>query len=643
MTRGGLVQRTLVVSMVLALIIGGVFAFLISAIVVQRDAAEGARHTQETLAVANKLQRLVADVETGQRGYALTHRSVSLDEWQQARARIPAESGRLTEQLRNPDNDMQRVRAQRIARSVHAYVHDYSVPVVNASRRGDASATDTGTVTRGRVRIDRLRHQFDVLTSVAERHRAVRIAQAQQATTAATIAGTAGAVVSVALVIAFTIYLSHAILRPVRQGATMAGQLSGGDLSARMPESGVGEVGVLQRSFNSMGASLRHSRDELTRLADEQAALRRVATLVARAVPTSRVLTAVTEEVGRLLRVDGTRLFRYEADGTATIMAGWAASGAGLPVDARVPMDGHNLPSVIQRTGAAARIDDIDAASGPVVHRLRRAGMHSAVGAPITVEARIWGGIVAMSTLEEPFPADAEHRLGDFAGLAATTIANSQAREDLVESRARVVATIDQTRRRVERDLHDGVQQRLVSAALGLRTMEVETTDGASPLRAEIARIADGVGETLDDLREVARGIHPVILTEAGLRAALRALARRTPLSVQLDLDIEAALPDPVEAAAYYVVAEALTNAAKYADATGAQVTVAQRGDRLRVTVSDDGVGGADPARGTGLLGLRDRVESLGGTLVVTSRRGDGTALDADLPVDAAEPRQPTP
>ncbi|MGA8115316.1 MAG: CHASE3 domain-containing protein [Actinocatenispora sp.] len=639
--RGGLIRRMIIASALLATILGGVFAFLIYAVTVQRNAAESARHTQQTLAVANKLERLVVDVETGERGYVLTQRPVFLNSWRTARAQLPATSDRLEEQLRDAQNERQRQRAHQLTDEVRSYVDSYSVPAVDAARRGDPSAVSESTALRGKVKVDGLRRDFKVFASVAHGHSAERVAQAAQAATAAIIAGTAGAVGSAVLVIVFALYVSRAVLGPVRQGATMAGRLATGELSAQMPENGIGEIGVLQQAFNTMGSSLQHSRDELTRLADEQAALRRVATLVAHAAPSSDVFTAVTEEVGRLLQADGTRLFRYESDGTTIVVASWGAPELGLSVGTRLPVEGRNLATLIRHTGAAARVDNIGGASGSVVNRLRRAGVRSGVGAPITVQAKLWGGLVAMSSEDQPFPPRAEYRFADFSDLTATAIANTQSREDLVGSRARVVAAIDQTRRRVERDLHDGVQQRLVSVTLGLRSMDKDLPDGTPTLRAQIARVADGVAETLDELREVAQGIHPAILSEAGLRPALRSLARRTPVAVDLDLRIGRTLPAQVEAAAYYVVAEALTNTTKYARATLVRVAVTLHDHRLHVTVDDDGVGGAEPRNGTGLLGLHDRVESLGGVLVVSSAPGVGTTLDVDLPVDA--PTDPDP
>jgi signal transduction histidine kinase len=413
--------------------------------------------------------------------------------------------------------------------------------------------------------------------------------------------------------------------------AAMAGRLPGGDLGARRPERGAGEIGVLGRSFNTMAGSLKASRGELSRLANEQAALRRVATLVARGVPPAEVFAAVAEEVGRLLGTDAAHILRYERDGTATLVAGWSREGDPLLVGTRYTIEEGTLSALMLRTGRPARTDNYAGAPRSVVARIRQLGIRSSVACPITVEGRLWGATAVSSKRPESLPAGTEARIADFTELAATAIANTQAQAELTASRARIVRSADEARRRIERDLHDGIQQRLVSLALNLRAAQA----GASgELRTRLARVADGLGEALQELQEVSRGIHPAILSQGGLGPALKALARRSAVPVEADLQIETRLPEPVEAAAYYVVAEALTNAAKHAHASVAHVAVHPRDGRLHLWVRDDGVGGADLTRGSGLIGLSDRVQALSGTITVHSPIGEGTTLQVDLPID---------
>jgi signal transduction histidine kinase len=366
------------------------------------------------------------------------------------------------------------------------------------------------------------------------------------------------------------------------------------------------------------------------RITGEQAALRRVATLVARGTPPEEVFAAVTEEAGRLLSVDYATMARY-AQECENVVAAWSNTGAAFPIGAQVRLGGRNVPTLVFETGRAARIDDYTGASGPVAEVVRKLGLRAAVGVPVSVEGRLWGVMIAASDIG-PLPAGTEARLAGFTELAGTAIANAEARAALAASRARIVATADATRRRIERNLHDGAQQRLVSLALDLRAAEAAAAAGTGDLAPQLDHLAAGLDDVLADLREIARGLHPAILADGGLAAALKTLARRAAIPVQLDIRVDRQLPDPVEIAAYYTVAEALTNAAKHARATTAQVKVSARDGVLHVRVHDDGPGGAHFARGTGLLGLKDRAEVLGGHLRLDSPPGAGTTLEITLP-----------
>jgi signal transduction histidine kinase len=296
-------------------------------------------------------------------------------------------------------------------------------------------------------------------------------------------------------------------------------------------------------------------------------------------------------------------------------------------------LEGDNVTASVLRTGRVARIDSYDGARGALAAHLRQLGFRSAIGGPIAVQGRLWGAMVADWVGPEPFPASTDDRLAQFTELVATAIANAESRAELAASRARVVAAADETRRRLERDLHDGTQQRLVSLALDLRAAEASVPSELTDLRLQLAEMAKGLAGAVDDLREISRGLHPAILSQGGLAPALRTLARRSAVPVQLEVRAERRLPEPVEVAAYYVVSEALTNAAKHARASVVRVEVDADGVFLRVSVHDDGAGGADPARGSGLVGLKDRVESLGGTIEIASPVGGGTALLVRVPV----------
>jgi PAS domain S-box-containing protein len=371
---------------------------------------------------------------------------------------------------------------------------------------------------------------------------------------------------------------------------------------------------------------------ERKQLEEQQAALRRVATAVARGGSPDDVFAATVAELHAVVAADATALMRYEADGFATLLA--ELGDLGFPVGTRVPLTGRSATSEVRRTGRTARIDNYAHASGPIAERLRARDLSSGVAAPIVVEGRLWG-VMASAWTGGPPPQDAEARVAQFTDLVGTAIANAEGRAELLASRARIVTTADQTRRRIERDLHDGAQQRLVTLTMKLRALGAEPDSQPEAVKRDVAAIAGGLDGVLDDLRETARGLHPVILSRGGLAPALKALGRRSPVPVEFDLRGRERLPEPVEVAAYYVVAEALTNAAKHAHASFVRVEAEVVNGDLRVTVQDDGVGGADPALGSGLVGLTDRVEALGGKLTLRSPPAGGTTLDIDLPLSS--------
>jgi len=378
------------------------------------------------------------------------------------------------------------------------------------------------------------------------------------------------------------------------------------------------------------------ARTELRGFAEEQAALRRVATLVARAAPPEEVFGAVAEEAGRLLGTDSTVMSRYDPDGAATVVGVWARTGTArvLPVGLRLGFGGANVHTLVFQTGRPERIDDYAAASGDAADAARGWGFRSAVGVPISVEDRLWGVMSVASAREEPLSADTEERLAAFTELIVTALVNAEAQAALSASRARIVAAADETRRRLERDLHDGIQQRLVSLALKARTIATMTPQPADEIQGVLSLLADGLGTAMDELREISHGIHPAILSEAGLGPALEALARRSAVPVELDLNLGPRLSEHVEEAGYYIASEAITNVAKHAQASVIDMRADGCDGVLTLSISDDGIGGADPSRGSGIIGLKDRVEALGGTISVLSPPGHGTALHVQLPAD---------
>ena len=377
----------------------------------------------------------------------------------------------------------------------------------------------------------------------------------------------------------------------------------------------------------------RREASESARLGEEQTALRRVATLVAQRVSPATLVEAVTREVGLRCDADLARMERYEADGTVTGVSAWSRAEGQLTVGTRIALEGASIAWQVRESGRPTRLDTFVGTSGPIAEEARELGIRSSVGCPIVVGGRLWGVIAASTKSDVPFPADTESMIGQFTELVGTAIANAQSQAELAASRARLVVASDETRRRIERDLHDGAQQRLVSLALQLNGIEAGISPEHGELKAELSGVVEGLDDLLEELRETARGIHPAILSEGGLEPALKTLARRSTVPVALEMRSEARPPEPVEVAVYYVVSEMLTNAAKHAHATIVRVDVDQQDDVLHVFVRDDGVGGADPARGSGLVGLKDRVEALGGAISVDSPVGAGTKVTAQLPL----------
>ncbi|HEX4518384.1 MAG TPA: GAF domain-containing protein [Gaiellaceae bacterium] len=371
--------------------------------------------------------------------------------------------------------------------------------------------------------------------------------------------------------------------------------------------------------------------EQLASLAHEQAALRRVATLVAEGATPQNVFDAVRREVQGMFNTPLDVLMRYNADGTATVLA---TAGDYLgPVGRRWPVEGDSAIALVRQTGRSARVEYSGPRHGPIATAARAGGARTAVGVPVVVDGVLWG-VMAVGTLEpDALPTDLEERLTEFTELLATAIANAEGRAELDASRARIVATADATRRRIERDLHDGAQQQLVALALALRAAQSMVPVELDQHRDELSRVLEGLTAVVDDLRETALGIHPAGLSEDGLTPALKRLVARSTLRVNLDVRTDGRFPEPVEVTAYYLVSEALTNAAKYAETPIVDVTVRADDGELHVEVRDAGRGGANPAAGSGLLGLRDRVEAIGGTMRLISPPAAGTTLSVVLPL----------
>ena len=402
---------------------------------------------------------------------------------------------------------------------------------------------------------------------------------------------------------------------------------------SRMVPSGDGEVVIIMRDFTEK----RRADAELRRLAEEQAALRRVATLVASDAAPEQVFQLVTEEVCRLLGIREAVLQRFDDATSSTIVGRFGSQmNDGIEIGSTLPIEEGLTAWTVLQTGAPARIDSLEGLTGELAERIRELDFRSTLGVPIIVAGSIWGIIGVALREEESLPPETERRMQAFAELVGLAVASAQAREELGASRMRIVEASDAERRRLERNLHDGAQQRLVALSIGLRGAQAMLRASPDETEKLLEMLSDELGEALSELRELAQGIHPVVLTERGLGPAVEVLGARAPGTVELDIELPERLPEPVETAAYYAVSEALANVAKHADACSAAVRITCGDGRIIVEIADDGIGGADLDGGSGLRGLRDRIEALDGELLVDSTPGRGTVVRAELPVKSA-------
>jgi len=375
----------------------------------------------------------------------------------------------------------------------------------------------------------------------------------------------------------------------------------------------------------------RSSYERLRWIAAEQAALRHLATKVAQGVPPSDVFDAVAREMAQVLGTPNIVIARYEPDGTAVVTAGsWnyeqiVASGT------RWELEEGTISNLVFHTRAPERVNQYRG-DGKLSTQLRERGVFSSVGCPIMVDCDLWGVAIASSVTPEPLPAGTEECMLEFTELAATAIANAQIRADLIASRARVVAATDETRRRIERDLHDGTQQNLVSIGLKMRTIETSMPPELDQLRKQLSETAGDLDNAVAELQKISRGLHPALVTKGGLRPALTTLARRSATPVQLNVSANRRLPEHVEVTIYYMVSEALTNVAKHANATMVFIDFTTSDELIRLSIRDDGDGGADPTRGSGLIGLIDRANALGGQMEILSPANGGTTLHVEIP-----------
>jgi signal transduction histidine kinase len=372
------------------------------------------------------------------------------------------------------------------------------------------------------------------------------------------------------------------------------------------------------------------ARAQVERLADEQAALRRVATLVARGVPASDIFSAVSNEVARLFGAAIAAVGKFDPEEPAVVTVGAAETTRDrVAIGSRLDLDDALGVTQVYRTGRSTRAD-FTSATWPAADYLGLINRVSTVASPIVVDGRLWG-VVAVTSERELLPLDTQERLEKFTELVATAIANTETRAELTASRARIVAAGDDARRRIERNLHDSTQQRLIALGLDLQRIRAELPDDQSGTRRALTRIEDDLEAILVDLRELSHGLHPPLLARLGLGPSLQALARRSPIPIHLDIDLPQRPAASLETALYYIVSEAVTNCIKHSQASDIWIAISSDA-MLRASIVDDGIGGAAPGGGSGLTGLADRVDALGGHFELESPAQGGTRVSIELP-----------
>lgn len=600
----------------LSLAIGLVLAILALPAIRSHDSSQA-------LVPAENMERILEDLETGQLGFIATRDARFLRPWNAARASFPREARELQRHAAISGPHQGR-RARAIVKAMDSYLREDAEPLVRAAQRDPRTAAALADRWQGgHGRIAAIRAQFDRFGEEEHRIEKREIAAGPIIRRSLLIgSGAAGAAFLVLLLAGF---LLHAVL-PARRILAMGAR--GYDAPPSMGDGGpaTGEDEAVCGGTPAADSEFRLHR-----------ALRRLATLTARHLALSEIFQVGADELGELLGADYTLVNRFRPDRTATVVAHWSAPDRARimpPFGGSFPVEEGTVAALVQRTGRPTRIADRDLRSaGRIGTWAWGRGIRSSVGCPILVAGELWGMLTALS-LGAVLPDETEDRMRDVAEILAVAIGDARERDATTASRLRLVDASDAEGRALAGRLHDGAQQRLVSVGLELRTIEDSLPLGREELRTRIATVAGHLAGVIDDLQEIARDLYPAGLARGGLIAALRMLARRSAMPVELDLHYEGRLPRRVELAIHHIVAESLDNAARHANASSAQVGLTVEEGLAHLRVRDDGVGGADPHDGTGLAVLRDRVEALGGTFQVISPPGGGTSAHARIPID---------
>ena len=585
-------RRRLPAAVLLSSLVGCTVAFTLSGRPAARDSAE-------VLLAANRLERLVVDLDRGELGYVATGDSGVLSPWHAAHAAIARQAATL-QRLAAADSPEQGRRAREIVRSAMAYMHEHAEPLMRTARQDRAVARAVLARAEGQRRIAAIRHQFDGFADVQHR---LALAHERDALPTmrrmlAMAAGASGSLLLIFLVIGY-----------VRRGA---------------------EVRSLAVDPAGHGPRARDG-------------LRRVATLVAREAEPAEVWEASAAEIGAALGAEHAMITRYDAGDVATVVGHWSAPGVPRimpPLGGHWPVEDEPVTDLVCRTGRAAHLRADVPAVGEIGAWIRANGIRRMAGIRSWPTTGCGEWPTVLSRGHAPWSAGTEETMREFAMLIGIAVARARRDAELVASRVRLVEAADAARRRAERELHERTQQRLVTVGLELRVVEAAIPPWLSGLRDKVSAAVGDVATIIEELQAMARELHPAFLGRGGLEASLRPLARRAGIPVELDVRPGERPPANVAVTIYYVVSEALRNAAAHAHAPLVRV-VLDLGDPVRLSVHDDGIGGARYFAGSALSTLRDRVEALGGTFAINSPPGVGTTVRVTISTTGAPGRTP--
>ncbi|GAA0717132.1 CHASE3 domain-containing protein [Dactylosporangium roseum] len=648
-TPAGLAWQVVALCLAAGLLLGVALHTTVTAFDDRGRQTRAARTAHQAVVTAVLVHRAVLEMEHGEHRYVVTGDPAHLRSWARARAVVESHIARLPSLT--ADRPAQATLAAGLDQQIRQYLDTHPASAIRALRPGPAAAPDLGRLAGDQHQLDAIRRAVEQFVGNERRVAAAQEASAERAFTRAGTATALGIITCMFVIPVLIAYTNRTIVRPVRTVAAMADSLTGGARTGRTPTDGPYEIGVLQRSFNAMALSSQRHRDDLNRIVLEQKALQRIARLMACTEAPDAAFDVITAQAGRLFGADAALLVRYDGDGAGTILTAWAGDHPPEPTG-KHPLAGERTPLPLPLQGTTGRMQALRQSFCRHVGWERRGlpgaadsgtGGTCGVGAPIMVRDQVWGALALLGGAGGRLRRDDAEHTADFIDLAGLVVDTVEARTGLAAASARLVGAGDETRRRLERDLHDRIQHHLIAIILRLRMLKADlaardATATGPVIADQIATIDSDLANVIDEVRTIADGVYPAILTQRGLEAALDAMARRSPIPIDRHIRLSPTLPPVVQTSVYDIVAESLANTAKHARATHLRIVAHQDDRQVCLRIEDDGTGGADTGRGTGIRGITDRVQALGGTVELHSPRGEGTRLLITIPLRRAEP-----